>query len=590
MTAKESPPARHGIHRLDESTVRQIAAGEVVERPASVVKELVENALDAGATQIRISLERGGLDLIEVADDGQGISRSDFPLLFERHATSKLQSPEQLLTVGTLGFRGEALASIAAVAHVGVASRPEGASTAYSMDVGPGRSYEEPRPVARAPGTTLAVRDLFHNVPARRKFLKSVPAETQRITEIVEHLYLATTSVSFQLTSDGGEVLRFPPAKSLTEAATNAFGVEFAERCFTFSGSGGPGTWVDGVVSHPSLTRGNSGRLLFAVNGRPIVSRPLVEALRSAFLDIIPKGRYPLGLVHLQIEGEGVDVNVHPSKREVRFRWEEELRSSLRSLVVSNLQEAGRSSLPPPSPPASVVLPLSPPPPPPGVQQTLSAPGGSGIATEVRPTVRGTSVQPKLILLGQVGALYIVGERDDGQGLLVLIDAHAASERVIYERLVTETAPAHQDLLVPTDIDLTPRQATVFARARDDLREMGFQVEHFGGSRYRVSAIPSFFWHRVEPSRISQVLDELGEADARKVRSELRERVAKTLACHMAIRAGDALTLEEMERLVKELYGARDTFTCPHGRPIMISLRRDELDKWFHRPTVRNSP
>lgn len=578
------------IHRLEEGTIRQIAAGEVVERPSSVVKELIENALDAGATEVQVRISGGGLGLIEVADNGQGIPIGDFPLVFERHATSKLRDAAELPSVSTLGFRGEALASIAAVAHVHLLSRCEGTTNAFEMEVEPGSSFAAPRPAARARGTTLAVRDLFFNTPARRKFLRSAATESLKIADVLEQLYLASPGVALVLSSDGRELARYPRTDSLAEAAVHAFGNEFVENSFRFSGSGGPGTWIEGVASQPALHRGNSSRIQFAVNGRAFVSRPLMEVLRSAYLDLIPKGRYPLALVHFTVEGDGVDVNVHPSKREVRFRWEEELRSSLRSAVVSGMGGARRSSVPlPREPPMRGTLGPSPPRVEPARQSRLFEGEEPPVSAKAPATVDGGApTTSSLLILGQVGALYVVAEPTDGRGVLVLVDAHAASERIIYERLLKSSPEGVQELLSPVPLQLTARQAEVLAGAESELNAMGFRIASFGGRTYRVSGVPSLLHHRTDPRRLLGVLDEIDQGEGLKARTELHDRVVKTVACHMAIRAGDILSLPEMERLLAELYVTKNNFTCPHGRPIMVTLRRDDLDKWFHRPTPRS--
>jgi DNA mismatch repair protein MutL len=608
-----TPPTK--IRKLDENTVRQIAAGEVVERPASVVKELVENSLDARSREIRVSIEGGGCELIEVADDGWGIPQEEFPMAFERHATSKLTDASQLFTVTTLGFRGEALASIAAVSKVKLTSRASSSAEAYEVEAEAGQ-ISPPRRAARAIGTTVEVRDLFFNTPARRKFLKSAASEMLRITDLVERLYLANPSVTFLLFSGGKEVARYPAASSLREAAGNVFGVEFIERSFEFSGTGGPGIWVEGLSSHPSLTRGTSSRMAFAVNGRVIFSRSLTDALRSAYMNVIPRGRYPVALAHLKVESGYVDVNVHPTKREVRFQWEDELRDSLRSLVRSHLETAERpspASRPVPSMTSTPILPSA------STQGTFrtfeqeflakSAAGGLRPPEEklrgFRVPVEGHGPShPPITILGQIADLYIVGElateagpgTDGGApiagraapGTMILIDAHAASERVIYEKLRGNAPTSHQDLLSPVEVDLTPRQVEVWKACKEDVERMGFVVEPFGGRTFRIHAVPSFLWHRVEPERLKSVLDELAEGNSADVKESIHGRVAKTVACHMAIRGGDALTVGEMRRLLEELYSTRENFTCPHGRPIMVTLSREELDRWFHRPSSKN--
>jgi DNA mismatch repair protein MutL len=606
-TVPAGPAASQRIHRLDESTVRQIAAGEVVERPASVVKELIENSLDAGAREIRVTVEGGGTELIEVSDDGWGIPEEEFALAFERHATSKLRDAASLPNVTTLGFRGEALASIAAVSRARLTSRASGSEEAHEMVVEAGKR-SLPHSAARSVGTTVEVRDLFFNTPARKKFLKTPGTESLRIADLVERVYMANPSVTFVLFSGGKEVARYPAAASLKEAATNVFGEEFLERSFGFSGTGGPGIWVEGIASHPALTRGTSTRIALAINGRAIFSRPLTEALRSAYLDIIPRGRYPLALVHLKVEAGYVDVNVHPTKREVRFQWEEELRNSLRSLVRSHLDLAPRTSpANRPAVPRPTASRLSPAP----SQGTLKgylgpelagleprgvqAPVGVSV-THVLGEAHGVTRSP-ITILGQIGDLYIVGElagdaspgEKESAPSMVLIDAHAASERVVYERLKGTELVSHQDLLAPVEMELTPRQIETWKLFQGEIAMMGFVVEPFGGRSFRVHAVPSFMWHRVQPERLLAVLDELSEGNEAEVRESLHERVAKTVACHMAIRGGDAMTMGEMKRLLEELYDTPENFTCPHGRPIMVTISREELNKWFHRPSARTA-
>lgn len=572
------------IHRLDDSIVTQIAAGEVVERPASVVKELLENSVDAGSTDVTVKIADGGLSLIEVSDDGVGIPREDFPLVFERHATSKIQGPLDFVNIRTIGFRGEALASISSVAKVHLVSKANGTKTAFEMGAGPDARMSSPKEAARDGGTTITVRDLFFNTPARKKFLKSSQSELTKISEVVEQTYLANHAASFSLVIDGTQRARYSATQSLKEAASSVFGLEFSEMCFEFSGSGGPGVWMDGVASHPSVTRGTSGRIFFSVNDRPIVSKQLTDSLRAAYADVIPKGRYPLAAVNMRADSEYVDVNVHPSKREVRFRWEGELRDSLRALVASGMKTSPRSAVveqprrawrgPEPAPPLNQ----------PRLQRKLFN-TGKGSADMAKPTpIEGTEVHPRLNLLGQVAELYLVGEPENEEGVLVIIDAHAASERMIYERIKANSSAAHQDLLVPVEIELSVRQEQVLKQFSGDIASMGFVVEHFGGRTHRITGVPSYLWHRVEPSRLIAILDELSEQGGGQVESP-HERMMKSVACHMAIRGGDSLTMEEMERLVKELYATGESFTCPHGRPIMVTLKREELDRWFHRPT-----
>ncbi len=628
-------PARRRIVALDERTVREIAAGEVIERPASVVKELVENSLDAGAGEVRVRVEGGGLERLEVTDDGGGISPEDLPLAFERHATSKLSSASDLPSVRTLGFRGEALASIAAVSEVEITSRVPGAPEARSLSSKGGR-LGEVRPAARAPGTTVEVRGLFFNTPARRKFLKSETTESLRIIELIEGLYLAHPGTTFSLRVGERAETRYALARSLREAAARVFGAPFLTGAFDFQGAAGPGLWVEGVASHPSFSRGTARGIVLCVDGRVISSKPLQDGVRFAYHEVLPQGRFPVVVLHLTTEPGRVDVNVHPTKREVRFERESEVREALQNLIRAKLRDQPRGLAPPVrgafSPPRTLgtltegsgslgavpwrpasgassplasptSAPLSPPSPPTLALSSTSPPGvGPSGPRPPRPlddgsvagavVVAGTSVHPPLRLLGQVGDLYLVGETlgEDLRPLpgpsrsIVLIDAHAASERILYERLRSSETPARQELLSPFEVDPTPRQRAALESYGGELAKVGFSLEPFGPRVLRVHAVPYFRGHRARPDALVRLLDELADGGRTSPGDPLWEKVAKTTACHLAIRGGDVLTLPEMQKLLEELYSCPESFTCPHGRPILLTLPRDRLDRWFLRP------
>jgi DNA mismatch repair protein MutL len=601
---EEARPRR--IHRLDERTVLEIAAGEVIERPASVVKELVENALDAGATSIRVRVEEGGSRLLEVADDGSGIVEEDLPLAFERHATSKLEDAQALPEVRTLGFRGEALASIAAVARVRLATRTGADAEARELEVEGGR-LGPVRPAARSRGTTVEVRDLFFNTPARRKFLKSSSTETLRITETIEGLYLAHPEVALTLVREGGEEVRYPSSRSLREAAARVFGPSFLPLAFEFQGAVGPGLWAEGVASHPSFSRGSPRGIVVVVDGRVIASKGISDSLRFAYREVLPQGRYPVIVLRLRTDPGRVDVNVHPTKKEVRFEREGELREALQLLVRSRLRDQPRGAplgegkaagSPPlafePFPPSGSALRSAPGaavPPFAGSERQRTPPLEELLGSSERPPgssgtswVSGTSVHPSLLVLGLVGNLYIVAESQGAPKSLVLIDAHAASERILYERLRSSEPPARQELLEPVDLELTPRQKEALGAYAGELERIGFVVEPFGRSVHRVRAVPFFRGHRARADAVLGLLDELADGGRGTPGDPLREKVAKSAACHMAVRGGDSLSLPEMQRLLAELYACPENFTCPHGRPIVLSLPRDRIDRWFLRP------
>ena len=591
------------IRALPEETIRLIAAGEVVERPASVVKELVENALDAGATEIGIRIEKGGLDLVEVSDNGDGIVPEDLPLAVQRYATSKLSGPRGLDAISTLGFRGEALAAIAAVARLRITSRIRGRDSAARMEVG-GGAASPLQSAARSPGTTVEVRDLFHSTPARKKFLRSPASETLRISHLAERFYLARPEVSFHLVVDGRESMHHDSVPSLREALARTFGPQIAHACFDLQGSGGPGIWVEGMASHPSVSRGSPDGIYLSVNGRIIQSRPLLQGIREAYQGLLPRGRFPIVVLHLEADRARVDVNVHPTKQEVRFERELELRENVRALLRARLQDQPRTL-----PEVSVPAPVAEPDPPhsflaaevegsmgrlrpleaflPGFPEVSrpSPPEGANARPEGPGAwVPGSPVHPSISVLGQLGRLYIVAESLQPDGSLVLVDAHAASERIVFERLREKSVVPRQELLEAREVELTPRQAQAWELYGERLREMGFEVDPFGQRTYRVRAVPSILGHRLRPESVPALLDDLAADLPREAVERAPEEIWKTTACHMAIRAGDVLSSDETHRLLRELYRTPENFTCPHGRPIMVSIPRERLDRWFHRP------
>ncbi|HEY6238325.1 MAG TPA: DNA mismatch repair endonuclease MutL, partial [Thermoplasmata archaeon] len=469
------PDGRRPILRLDETTVRRIAAGEVVERPASVVKELVENSVDAGATEVRVRLEGGGLEAIVVDDDGSGILREELPLAVERHATSKLTRLEELKAVATLGFRGEALAAIGSVAHLRIVSRPPGREAADGLSLVAGQvvgSFVH----ARAPGTTVEVRDLFFNTPARRKFLHAPAAEQVEVVDIVDRLYLARPSVGLTLSNEHGELARYPPAASRRDAAARVFGPEFLRQAFEVRSGLGTALAVRGVLARPGLSRSNSLGLYLSVNGRVVHARPLVQAIRQAYTDYLPRTRYPVGAIDLEIDPARVDVNVHPTKREVRIARElevaDELRHVVRAALLSTPQVSdavGAAPSEPPEPPDAGV---------PSVGPTAAGGRTAGFRAvqrtigdaPVAARVAASAHHPALRLVGPVFDLYWIAESD---GSLVLVDQHAASERVLYEELRREGRLARQELVEPVRLDLSALRAKVLEAHADVVRRAG---------------------------------------------------------------------------------------------------------------------
>lgn len=581
------PVARAPIRRLDPATVGRIAAGEVVERPASVVKELLENAVDAGATKVTVRLRGGGLGRIEVEDDGRGIPAAELELAVERHATSKLDPSGPIERIETLGFRGEALAAIAAVAWLRLLSRPPESEVGEGIEVmggGPAGRFSG----SRATGTTVDVADLFFNTPARRKFLKSPPAEQLEVVRTVERAYLARPSVAIRVEAEGQEVASYPATTDLRDAAARVLGPDFLAASFVVDAPV-PGGRARGVLGRPSAAAAGPGGLYFAVNGRPIVSRSLAQSVRVAFGDYLPRSRFPVGLLHLDLDGDRLDVNVHPTKREVRIARERDTEDAVRRAVRIALTAAPQvAELPdrvgPPVPPswgredaagpAGGRRPLVP-----GVQRTLSPP--SADAPTAGATIARSGGHPPLTLLGCLDDLYWVGASDGG---LVLVDQHAASERVVYETLRRAGTLARQELVEPIVVRLSGVQRSALTAHGDSVRAAGFDVEPFGPEQFRVRSVPSYRGRRATSAGVVALLDELSAGGRPTLPDGLEERTAASIACHAAIRAGDVVDRDEMARVLAALYALPEAaYACPHGRPILLRIPRTRLDRWFLR-------
>ena len=601
------------IRVLSPEVAARIAAGEVVERPASVVKELVENALDAGAAAVSVEIGGGGADSIRVVDDGCGMAPGELDLAFARHATSKLaddpstgsgQAPSEwsLLHITTLGFRGEALPAIAAVAEVEIVSRPADSQAAAYIRLSDGAAAE--RGSRGSPvGTSVTVRHLFARQPARRKFLRSPSTEANRIASVVSHYALAYPAVRFSLTVDadgdprsarsGRQSLVTDGSGDLRDVIAAVYGADVAAAMLPAHWGDGP-IAVDGLAAAPHVSRGSRGYVSLFVNGRWIQSRRLAYAVEEAYRGMLMVGRYPIAVLHLRLPYEEVDVNVHPTKAEVRFREE--------SAVFGAVQRAVRSALLESAPvPVASAAPV-------GTQQAApvhqSSPplweharalerGRSESEPAQTPAAVGTrtpaAALPVLRVIGQLGGTYVIAEGPDG---MYLVDQHAAHERVLYERFYRqrlERAPEVQALLEPLTLDLSPPQRALLAQNEEMLRDHGFDVEPFGDGSYLVRALPAPLTATPaaggptaggDPRQaIASFLDlmlEEGEGDR-------RDRVAMSLACHGAVRAGKTLSQEEMRELVTQLEGSEAPNTCPHGRPTMIHMSAGMLAREFGR-------
>ncbi len=599
------------IRLLDPQVASKIAAGEVVERPASVVKELVENAVDAGATVIHVELRGGGLELIRVVDNGCGIDPDELALAFEHHATSKISRMEDLEAVRTLGFRGEALYSIAAVGLVTLFSRTAFQPSGSFVEVAEGRVTE--RGSRGAPkGTTISVRDLFHNLPARRKFLKSAEVESGRVGTLVNQFALAHPGVAFDLIINGRQVFQSTGSGILLDVLVKVFGLETAKQMIPLgAGSGegemvpaagdapapgglspvaastGHGVRVAGYVSQPHVTRANRQHLSFFVNKRCVQSPMMARAVEDAYHTLLPIGRHPIAVLDITLPPEELDVNVHPAKAEVKFLHEGAVFTAVQRAVRTALSQ--RASIPEfgttsqATVAGNVQMPMA------GVFRNAGWGGGmtpSGAESEAgrAAILQDEGIErklPALRILGQMAQTYVIAEAPDG---MYLIDQHTAHERILYERLMSEHARLSvrsQTLLEPVTLDLTPRQQSLLPPRLQALREMGFGLEPFGERVYLLRAIPSVLQGGEAIQAILEIVDLL--ADEKAVPGNWQETLCITLACHGAVRAGQSLSLEEMRQLVTQLEQTELPRTCPHGRPTLLHISQAQLEREFGR-------
>jgi DNA mismatch repair protein MutL len=631
------------IRVLADHVANQIAAGEVVERPASVAKELIENSIDAGATRITIEIEAGGRRLLKISDDGEGMVRDDAVLAFERHATSKIRVTDDLAAIGTLGFRGEALASIASVAKVELMTCLEGASAATRVTIEGGR-MRDVKDAAHPRGTTIIVRDLFFNIPARRKFLRSEATETYHLANLVTHYALAHPEIAFTFTNNGREVVRAAPAKDLRERAYQIFGEEFLENLLEVAGGEPQVARVTGYVSAPRDRRTSRDSQYLFVNRRFVRDRMIGRSLSEGYRSILPHGVYPAALLFIETPLEEVDVNVHPAKTEVRFRRQAAVSDAVREAVKNALASAGYAR---PEEPEERVVNV------PDQSITASASAGSSVAdfnlssvyvnpqpriefvppsiVEEKPFVAETVVEisgevsgdeiardievmiesaqsvKSVVLppfnsaeklakvpepeslsknmrpLGQLDESFIIATDDDG---LLLIDQHVAHERILFDKyraLEAERRRESQQLLVPETFDLTPAQAAVFDDLAPELENYGFELMRLSGRTVAIKAIPADLPGSEARNMLAELLDTVDAEKKSTARETLRDEIAASLACHAAIKVNMPLAPEKMRWLIERLLQTSSPTTCPHGRPVILRLKTKDILKGFHR-------
>jgi DNA mismatch repair protein MutL len=592
------------IRLLPETVASQVAAGEVVERPASVVKELVENSLDAGARKIDILVRRGGMAFIRVIDDGSGMDRDDALLSLERHATSKIRSVADLEAIGTLGFRGEALPSIASVSRFRLTTREPNAIAGTEIIVNGGK-IDIVRDGGEAPGTQIEVRSLFYNVPARRKFLRSENTESRSIEHQLHLQAIGHPQSAFSFGRDDRLIFQLPPAGTLTDRVRDLFGAELLERLIPLEGDGSDNVRIKGLIGQAGLSRQTRDQQLVFVNGRAIESPLVTAAVREGYHTALMKGQYPVTFLFLEVDPTAVDVNVHPAKREVRFREP----SAVREAIVRSIQDTlagSRSAWQQKFRAPEITSPAA-------AQNLILRPetGGPEISDRELPQfqkVGGTtsvSSQPfsaaptenfgqdrarpsesppqQFQIIGVLNKLYVLMENAEG---LVLVDQHAAHERILFEELrrrMEEQGVPTQKLLITQTFSVPPRDADWIDRNLSILQKMGISIENFGPNTYKIDGLPGFLNVIDGAEFIRKVIDDLKNASERSSPLRLGEEMIAKTVCRHAVKANDPLRYLEVEKLIQDLLECDLPYCCPHGRPTMIQISHAELEKKFGR-------
>jgi DNA mismatch repair protein MutL len=582
------------IRLLPDIVASQVAAGEVVERPASVVKELIENSIDAGARKIEILIRRGGISLVRVVDDGCGMDRDDALLSLERHATSKIRSAADLAAIATLGFRGEALPSIASVSRFRLTTREPNAVAGTEIIVNGGK-IDIVRDGGEAPGTQVEARSLFYNLPARRKFLRSENTESRNIEHQLQLQAIGHPQIAFAFVRDTRLVFQLPPAGNLHDRIRDLHGNELLERLLPVNGAGPDKIEISGLIGRAGLSRQTRAQQLVFVNGRSVESPVLTAALREGYHTALMKGQFPVTFLFLNLDPASIDVNVHPAKREVRFRDP----TAVREAVVNSIRrtlEGGRSDWQ-----EKFRAPVSRPPQP--IETTPKIPEQPAsefavVGQALRlPTPRIDSASEALALqrhadrpiarqfqiIGILNKLYVLMENAEG---LILVDQHAAHERILFEELrrrMEEQGVPSQRLLIPQTFDLPPRDAEWVERNLSILQKMGIGIEGFGPNTFKIDSLPAFLQTSDPISFMQRVIDDLKSASNSSSALRLGEEMIAMTVCRHAVKANDPLRYLEVEKLIQDLLECDLPYCCPHGRPTMIQISLAELEKKFGR-------
>ncbi len=578
------------IHVLDENLRNKIAAGEVIERPASVVKELIENSIDAGALSIIVKINEGGKKLIEVTDDGEGMSRDDAVLSVERYATSKIEAISDLKSLKTFGFRGEALSSIAAVSLLEIITKTKDKDVGIKIIIKAG-TIEEKSEIGCNKGTSISVRDLFFNLPARRKYLKSTETELNRITDVISKYALIFPSISFNLFHNNKNILFSPKSSekitnlSYLENIAYIYGKEIAKEMIPIKFENE--IQIYGFISKPTISKVNRDYQAIFVNNRNIRSNLISRALEDAYGNLIPKKRHPIVILSILINPEKIDVNIHPTKKEIRFLNEDLIYQSVYDVISQKLQK-------------SKIIPVLKTPKVrkkklaesksyfPKAKTLDSLVQSNQIIDKTKPRTFIPSKKthfPSMYLIGQFHNTYIATQDDEN---LYLIDQHAAAERIQYEKIVKNAGKftKSQLLLNPITFDI-PQKETIFLQNSQNLEKLanfGFDIKHFGGNTFIIRSVPVVFGKILNQKVITEFLDELN-IGKEEFHSHIQDLMFKTMACHSSIRAGQDLSQKRIEQLINNLKNCDDPFSCPHGRPTIISFSKSFLEKKFKRRT-----
>ncbi|MGK2906787.1 MAG: DNA mismatch repair endonuclease MutL [Desulfuromonadales bacterium] len=592
------------IQILPENLANQIAAGEVVERPASVVKELVENSIDALASEIFVDIEKGGKALVRVTDNGHGMKKDDAFLSLERHATSKIKCAEDLFALNTMGFRGEALPAIASVSRLRLTTRSVDDDAGWQI-YAEGGTIRQADAVGAAPGTVVEVRNLFFNTPGRRKFLRKEETEFGHIADVVSRLALSRPDIHFRLSHNGRNYLEAYRHNRLEERVAALLGRNLAGGLLPVDADSGDGEMLVGLLGSPGISRSTTGQVFTYVNGRFVRDRVIQHAIIEAYRSLLEKRRYPIAVLFIDMPPERVDVNVHPTKHEVRFRNQQQVHDFIVTALRARLQQVANQAVPgsagfhplqieplaSPLPPAQTDYRSR-------VQESLAAFNEKVAAAPIMPavsTVKGemtgwsagqdnaTAMPDGWRLIGQYLNSYLICQVHDE---LVLLDQHAAHERIGFERLRRQLASdgiESQSLLFPVVLELDHRESAVLTEHLDDFARFGFEVDAFGGRSFTVKSVPALVAHVDVERLIRDLAAELNEIGRSGQLDDEIERVLAVLACHSMVRANQALSQSEMQHLLKDLSAIDFGSCCPHGRPVTHRLSRRDVEKFFHR-------